>query len=60
MYNVTKEEKLDKITKDFSLLSEEKKDTILGILQALVFAQDITKKETVPFDLEKNLKPEEQ
>ncbi|MDR2480628.1 MAG: hypothetical protein LBD48_15120 [Treponema sp.] len=35
---MTKEEKLTKICTDFSSLSEEKQDYILGILQALVFA----------------------
>jgi len=37
---VTKEEKLDKVARDFSLLPEEKQDYILGVLQALVFAHD--------------------
>ena len=32
------EEKLKKVCNDFSLLSEEQQDYILGILQALVFA----------------------
>ena len=36
---MTKEEKLDKVSKDFSKLSEEQQDYILGILQALVFAK---------------------
>ena len=35
---MTKEEKLDKVTKDFSLLPMEKQDHILGVLQALAFA----------------------
>jgi hypothetical protein len=35
---MTKEEKLDKICKDFSSLSEDKQEYILGMLQALVFA----------------------
>jgi hypothetical protein len=38
--SMTKEEKLDKICKDFSSLSEDKQDYILGILQALVFAKN--------------------
>jgi len=33
------EEKLKKVCNDFSLLSEEQQDYILGILQALVFAK---------------------
>jgi hypothetical protein len=33
-------EKLEKICKAFPLLSEEKQDYILGILQALVFAHN--------------------
>jgi hypothetical protein len=33
------EEKLKKICNDFSLLSDEQQDYILGILQALVFAK---------------------
>jgi hypothetical protein len=37
---MTKEEKLDRICKDFSLLSEDKQEYILGMLQALVFAND--------------------
>ena len=37
---VTKDEKLNKVVEDFSLLSEEKQNYILGILQALVFAGD--------------------
>ncbi|MDR2479994.1 MAG: hypothetical protein LBD48_11875 [Treponema sp.] len=35
---MTREEKLNKVSCDFSSLSEEKQDYILGILQALVFA----------------------
>jgi hypothetical protein len=35
---MTKEEKLEKITKDFCLLSEEKQEYIIGMLQALVYA----------------------
>jgi hypothetical protein len=37
---MTKEEKLDKVYKDFSSLSGDKQDYVLGILQALVFAKD--------------------
>jgi hypothetical protein len=37
---MTKEEKLDKVCKEFSSLSEDKQEYILGILQALVFARD--------------------
>ncbi|MCL1812789.1 MAG: hypothetical protein FWG29_04630 [Treponema sp.] len=37
---MTKEERLDKVTRDFSLLSEEKQDHILSVLQALAFAHD--------------------
>jgi hypothetical protein len=33
------EEKLKKVCNDFSLLSEEQQDYILGIIQALVFAK---------------------
>ena len=40
VFDVTKEEKLDKVARDFSLLPEEKQDYILGVLQALVFAHD--------------------
>jgi hypothetical protein len=35
---MTKAEKLDKAVKDFSALSEDKQDYVLGILQALAFA----------------------
>jgi hypothetical protein len=37
---MTKEEKIDKVAKDFSALPEDKQDYILGILQALVFANN--------------------
>jgi hypothetical protein len=37
---MTKEEKMKKVCTDFSSLTEEKQDYILGILQALVFAKD--------------------
>jgi len=35
-----KEEKLQKVCNDFSLLNDEQQDYILGILQALVFAKN--------------------
>jgi len=35
-----REEKLNKVSHDFSLLNEEQQDYILGILQALVFAKN--------------------
>jgi hypothetical protein len=37
---MTKEEKIAKVVKDFSALPEEKQDYILGILQALAFANN--------------------
>jgi len=37
---ITYEEKLVKVSHDFSLLSEDQQDYILGILQALVFAKN--------------------
>ena len=37
---MTKDEKLNKVLQDFSLLSEDKQNYVLGILQALVFASD--------------------
>jgi hypothetical protein len=49
---VTKEEKLDKVTRDFSVLPEEKQDYILGVLQALTFALETVNGEAVPSDLE--------
>jgi len=51
-----KEGKPDKISKDFSLLPEEKQDHILGVLQTLAFANDITNKQikTTPFASEQN------
>jgi hypothetical protein len=55
---MTKEEKLDKVTKDFSLLPNEKQDYILGVLQALAFAHDTTNEqiEIGPPDSEQNHK----
>ena len=44
---MTKDEKLGKVVQDFSKLTEEKQDLILGILQALVFAGD-AREETAP------------
>jgi len=49
---VTKEEKLDKVARDFSLLPDEKQDYILGVLQALAFAHDT---ESVSQNFEENL-----
>ncbi|GHU19272.1 hypothetical protein FACS1894163_11990 [Spirochaetia bacterium] len=37
---MTKKEKLDKVSNDFSSLCEEQQDYVLGILQALVFAKN--------------------
>jgi hypothetical protein len=37
---MTKEEKLDKVCKDFAMLSGDKQDYVPGILQALVFARN--------------------
>jgi hypothetical protein len=50
---MTKEEKFDKVYKDFSSLPEDKQDYILGILQALVFAKN--ESEAVPAGNEKKL-----
>jgi len=36
---MNKDEKLEKICNDFSMLNEEQQDYILGIMQALVFAK---------------------
>jgi hypothetical protein len=56
---MTKEEKVDKVTKDFSLLPEEKQDYILGILQTLVFAHNTRNEQTeiVTFNSEQNPEP---
>ena len=54
---MTSKEKLDKLTKDFSLLPEEKQDYILGVLQALVFAHDVANEENVPLDSEQVSEP---
>jgi hypothetical protein len=37
---MTTEEKLEKVYREFCLLSEEKQEYILGMLQALVYAKD--------------------
>jgi len=44
---VTKDEKLGKVVRDFSMLPDDKQDYVLGILQALVFAGDGWE-ETIP------------
>ncbi|MCL2185540.1 MAG: hypothetical protein FWB86_06775 [Treponema sp.] len=36
---MNKDDKLEKVCKDFSTLKEDQQDYILGILQALVFAK---------------------
>ena len=51
---MTNKEKLDKITKDFSLLPEEKQNHILGVLQALTFANVMANEEKFPSDSEQN------
>jgi hypothetical protein len=51
---MTKEEKLEKVTRDFSVLPEEKQDYILGVLQALAFAYDMANEESVHSDSEQN------
>ena len=40
---MVQEEKLQKICDDFTLLNENQQDYILGILQALVFANNANK-----------------
>ena len=37
---MTKEDKLDKVIQEFSLLPDDKQDYVLAIAQALVFAND--------------------
>jgi hypothetical protein len=56
---MTKEEKVDKVSKDFSLLPEEKQDYILGVLQALAFAHNTRNGQTeiVAFDSEQKPEP---
>ena len=53
---MTIEEKLDKVTKDFSLLPVEKQDHILAVVQALAFADDVENEqvEDVPCASEQN------
>ena len=51
---MTKEEKLDKFTNDFSLLPEEKQDYILGVLQALAFANEIAEDKNTSPDSDQN------
>ena len=55
-FGMTKKEKLDKVTRDFSVLPEEKQDYILGVLQALAYAYE-TNGGDVPVDLEQNSEP---
>ena len=54
---MTQEEKLEIVTKNFSLLPEEKQDYILGVLQALAFAHERTDGQDaiVIGDLEQNI-----
>jgi hypothetical protein len=47
---MTKEEKFDKIAKNFSLLPDRKQDYILGVVQALTFAHEVTT-EQIEIDL---------
>jgi hypothetical protein len=56
---MTKEDKLDKVTKDFSLLPEEKQDYILGVIQALAFAHETADEqaETVTYDSGQSAEP---
>jgi len=53
---MSQDEKLKKVCDDFSLLSEEQQDYILGILQALVFARTTTENPDAAPNTEK--KPE--
>jgi hypothetical protein len=57
---MTKEEKIDKINRVFSLLSEEKQDYILGVIQALAYAHDMANQqdEAVLSDLEQTIESE--
>jgi hypothetical protein len=51
---MTKEEKLEKMSKDFCSLSEEKQEYILGMLQALTYAKDELKPVVeLVYDMEK-------
>lgn len=49
---MAEEEKLEKLSRDFSVLPEEKQAYILGILQALVFAYETASGENVHLDSE--------
>ena len=56
---MTKDEKLERVTKRFSQLPDDKQDYILGVLQALVFAhnqngKDKDKPEIVSCDSEQS------
>ena len=52
---VTKEERLEKMTKNFSLLPDGKQEYILGIMQALAFAHNMTDQpEIVPSEQQQN------
>jgi hypothetical protein len=42
---MTQEERLKKVCNDFSLLSEEKQDYILGIIQALTFVDTLNRQD---------------
>jgi len=42
-----KEERLEKVCRDFSSLNEDQQDYILGILQALVFARNSNSQQEV-------------
>ena len=55
---MTKEEKLEKITQNFSMLSEEKQDYILGVLQALIFAHKRENKQEENVICESEIKTE--
>jgi len=55
--DMTKEDKLERLTNIFPLLPEEKQDYILGILQALVFASSMASSEIILSDTEQNLGP---
>ena len=44
IHPLSEKEKLQRICKDFPLLSEDKQDYILGIMQALVFAHNASQK----------------
>ena len=54
---MNKEEKLEKLCKDFSMLKDDKQDYILGILQALVFAKKSgVQNETEPLNTSTDVK----